>query len=222
MKKILVIAVHPDDETLGCGGTILKHKNKGDNVYWLILTKGNQNRTSIPNFIEEQERYIKEVALAYDFDGWIQFNYLTIELDIYPLGEIVKKISAYIRQIEPSIIYLHHHGDVHTDHKVAFDVVYSSTKNFRFPFIERILMFETLSETEFAPAIAKNAFIPNVFNDITPYLNKKIEIMKLFTTEQMEEPHPRAISTIIALSRLRGSRIGVEFAEAFMLLYEKT
>ena len=94
----------------------------------------------------------------------------------------------------------------------------SCTKNFRYPFIKRILLFETLSETEFAPAIANNTFSPNVFNDITLFIEKKSEIMKLFTTEQMEEPLPRALSSLKALARFRGRRIGVKYAEAFQLL----
>jgi len=84
-----------------------------------------------------------------------------------------------------------------------------------------VLSFETLSETEFAPAAQNYAFVPNVFSDITPYLEKKLEIMKLFTTEIMDEPFPRSLSTIRALARYRGARIGVEYAEAFMLLFEK-
>lgn len=221
MRKVLVIAVHPDDETLGCGGTILKHKEQGDEVHWLILTKANQKITSIQNIVEVQRRYIGQVALKYNFDKWHQLEFLTTELDQYPLGEIIGEISSVIKAVTPSIIYFHHHADVHSDHRVAFDAIISSTKNFRHPFIERLLLFETLSETEFAPAIRSNAFVPNVFNDITPYMDKKLRIMELFTTEQMEEPLPRALSTIRALGRYRGSRIGVEYAEAFVLLYEK-
>lgn len=221
MKKILVIAVHPDDETLGCGGTILKYKRNGEQVHWLILTKANQNITSIPNIVETQHEYIVQVAAAYNFDGWKQLDFLTTELDQYPLGAIIGEISTAIKNIAPSIIYFHHHADVHSDHKVAFDAIYSCTKNFRYPFIEKILLFETLSETEFAPAIRNNAFVPNVFNDISPYMEEKLEIMKLFITEQMDEPLPRAMSTINALGRYRGSRIGVKYAEAFMILFEK-
>lgn len=221
MKRILVVAVHPDDETLGPGGTLLKHKAVGDEVYWLILTSANQRITSIPNIIEEQKAYVLRVAREYDFDGWRQLSFLTTELEKYPVGEIIQNVSEYIKEINPNIIYFHHHGDVHSDHKVAFDAIYSCTKNFRHPYIEKILLFETLSETEFAPAIRNNAFVPNVFSDITPFLDKKLEIMKLFNTEQMEEPYPRAPSTIKALARYRGSRIGVEYAEAFVLLFEK-
>lgn len=221
-KNILAIAVHPDDETLGCGGTLLKHKSKGDKVFWLILTKANQKITTITDIVEKQAKYIKEVAEVYNFDGWKQLPFLTTELDQYPLGEIISSISNYINEVKPTTIYFHHHADVHTDHKIAFDAIQSCTKNFRFPFIERILLFETLSETEFAPAIRNNAFVPNVFNDITPNMEKKLEIIELFTTEQMEEPYPRALSTIRALARYRGSRIGVEYAEAFNLIFEKS
>jgi N-acetylglucosamine malate deacetylase 1 len=220
MEKVLAIAVHPDDETLGCGGTLLKHYNNGDEVYWLIITKANQKITSIPEIEKEQTRYIKQVANAYRFKKWAQLSFLTTELDQYPLGELIKSISDFIIDIKPSVIYFNNFSDIHSDHKIAFNAIYSCTKNFRYPFIQRILLFEVLSETEFAPALQSNAFIPNVFVDITPFLEQKLEIMKLFTTEQMDEPFPRALSTIRALSRYRGSRIGVEYAEAFMLLFE--
>ena len=221
MKKVLVIAVHPDDETLGSGGTLLKHKVSGDEVCWLILTSANQRITSIPNIVKKQKAYVQSVALEYGFDEWRQLSFLSTELDRYPHGEIIQQVSGFIKETRPDIIYIHHHADVHSDHRIAFDAIYSSTKNFRHPYIERILLYETLSETEFTPAIRNNAFVPNVFNDITPYMDKKLEIMKLFTTEQMEEPLPRAMSSIGALARYRGSRIGVKYAEAFMLLFEK-
>ena len=168
-----------------------------------------------------QKQYVNKVAATYNFEDFKQLSFLTTELDGYPFGEIILEISKYIDQIQPSAIYLNFNNDVHSDHRIAFEAVYSCTKNFRYPFIEKILMYETLSETEFAPAIQNNAFVPNVFVDISPFMEKKLEIMKLFTTEQMAEPYPRAMSSIRALARYRGSRIGVEYAEAFMLLFEK-
>lgn len=220
-SKILVIAVHPDDETLGCGGTILKHKENEDQIFWLILTKANQNISKINNVENIQREYIEKAANHYEFDGWKQLNFLTTTLDEYPLGDVIREISNYINEIKPNIIYYHHFADVHSDHRVASEAITSCTKNFRYPFIERVLIFETLSETEFAPSIRNNAFVPNVFSDITTFMEKKLQIMQLFTTEQMPEPLPRAISTIRALGRYRGSRIGVEYAEAFTLLFEK-
>ncbi len=220
-NKVLIIAVHPDDETLGCGGTILKHKENGDQIYWLILTQANKNITKYPGIVNIQANYVNQVAQEYKFDDWRHLSFLTTTLDEYPLIDIIKEISAYINEIKPNIIYYHHFADVHSDHRVASEAITSCTKNFRYPFIEKLLLFETLSETEFAPSIRNNAFVPNVFSDITPFMEKKLQIMQLFTTEQMPEPLPRAISTIRALGRYRGSRIGVEYAEAFTLLFEK-
>lgn len=221
MSNILAVSVHPDDETLGCGGTLLKHNEKGDKIFWLILTRANDKVTSIPNIVNLQKQYVNKVAATYNFEDFKQLSFLTTELDRYPLGEIIREISNYIDQIEPSVIYFNHCNDVHSDHRVAFDAIYSCTKSFRYPFITKILMYETLSETEFAPALPCASFTPNVYVDITDYLDQKIEIMKLYETELMEEPYPRSISSIEALARFRGSRAGVKYAEAFMLLYEK-
>jgi len=221
MNKILIISVHPDDETLGCGGTLLKHKDNGDEINWLILTKANDKFISIPNIEQIQADFVKKVSIKYGFKDTFHLSFLEIELDKYPLGEIILEISKYIDQIQPSVIYFNHYNDVHSDHRVAFDAIYSCTKSFRYPFITKILMYETLSETEFAPALPCASFTPNVYVDITDYLDQKIEIMKLFYTELMEEPYPRSLSSIEALARYRGSRAGVKYAEAFMLLYEK-
>ena len=221
MNKILIISVHPDDETLGCGGTLLKHKDNGDEINWLILTKANDKFISIPNIEQIQADLVKKVSIKYGFKDTFHLSFLEIELDKYPLGEIILEISKYIDQIQPSVIYFNHYNDVHSDHRVAFDAIYSCTKSFRYPFITKILMYETLSETEFAPALPCASFTPNVYVDITDYLDQKIEIMKLFYTELMEEPYPRSLSSIEALARYRGSRAGVKYAEAFMLLYEK-
>jgi LmbE family N-acetylglucosaminyl deacetylase len=215
MNKVLVLAVHPDDETLGCGGTILKHKEKGDKIFWLILTRAKAN------IVDLRKQYVNEVAGTYNFENFKHLSFLTTELDRYPLGEIILEISKYIDQIRPTVIYLNFYNDVHSDHRVAFEAVYSCTKNFRYPFIEKILMYETLSETEFAPAMQSISFIPNVYVDITPYMEKKLQIMSIYESEVMKEPYPRSLSSIEALARVRGSRCGVKYAEAFMLLFEK-
>lgn len=221
MNKILIISVHPDDETLGCGGTLLKHKDNGDEINWLILTKANDKFISTPNIEQIQADLVKKVSIKYGFEDTFHLSFLEIELDKYPLGEIIREISNYINQIQPSVIYFNHYNDVHSDHRIAFDAIYSCTKSFRYPFITKILMYETLSETEFAPAMQSTSFIPNVYVDITPYMDKKLQIMSIYESEVMKEPYPRSLSSIEALARVRGSRCGVKYAEAFMLLYEK-
>jgi LmbE family N-acetylglucosaminyl deacetylase len=219
MNKILVVAPHPDDETLGCGGTILKHKDMGNEIFWLIITKANQKITSIKNIVNIQREYVKKVAQIYDFNNTYHLSFLTTELDRYPLGEIISEVNKVIQEVKPHVIYIPNRSDIHSDHQISFQATYNCIKNFKAPFIKKILMYETLSETEFAPAIQGQNFIPNAFVNISHYLEKKIEIMQLFTTEKMKEPYPRSPGSIEALARFRGSRIGVGFAEAFQLLY---
>lgn len=223
MNKVLVVAVHADDETLGCGGTLLKHKAQGDEIYWLLLTGPTLNHPS--HFTDERIQARKEIVNrinnAYNFKGLEYLELPTQLLHTLDLRDIIKKISEVFKRIQPNIIYTMFANDVHSDHRVAFDAVYSCTKSFRYPFIERIYMMETLSETEFALATPARTFLPNVYVDITDYIDRKLEIMQMYPKEVMEEPYPRSLSSIKALARIRGSRAGVMYAEAFQLLYER-
>lgn len=223
MSKVLVVAVHPDDETLGCGGTILKHKAQGDEIYWLVVTgpiKGDHPAFT-DEFIAKRNALVDRVADAYGFNETIKLNLPTQKLHAVDLKDIIVKVADVFKRIQPDTIYMMYNNDVHSDHRVAFDAVYSCTKSFRYPFINSILMIEALSETEFSLATQATAFVPNVYVDITKYIDKKLEIMDLYDTEVMQEPYPRSLSSIKALARVRGSRAGVMYAEAFQLLYEK-
>lgn len=222
-NKVLVVAVHADDETLGCGGTLLKHKAQGDEIYWLLLTgptKDHPYGFSDEHIVERSNR-VEQIAHAYQFDGLEYLGLPTQLMHSLDLREIIQKISEVIKRIQPNIVYTMFANDVHSDHRVAFDAVYSCTKSFRYPFIERIYMMETLSETEFALATPARTFLPNVYVDITEYIDRKLEIMQMYPKEVMEEPYPRSLSSIKALARVRGSRAGVMYAEAFQLLYER-
>lgn len=222
MKKVLFVAVHPDDETLGCGGTILKHKKAGDEITWLILTGIRNHPTGKWNdkAADGRDLMVNQVSKAYRFDHVIDLGLPTTMLDKMDLGEIVSKVGEIIDNIKPEVVYMMFQNDVHSDHRVAFSAVYSCLKSFRRPFIKRVLMFEALSETEFAVSNPANSFIPNVFVDITEYMDDKLRIMSLYNTEVMQSPYPRSLDSIKAIGRYRGSRAGVEYAEAFMLIYE--
>ena len=164
---------------------------------------------------------ITKVAKAYQFDSIHCLGLPEIILHRIDMSDIINKVANVITELRPNVIYMMFAHDVHSDHRVAFDAIYSCTKSFRYPFIQRIFMMETLSETEFAPATIANAFIPNVYVDVTDYLEKKLEIMSMYVGELMQEPYPRSLSSVKALARVRGSRAGVMYAEAFQLLYEK-
>lgn len=220
MKKALFIAVHPDDETFGCGGTILKHKEKGDEIYWLIITNVDTKNGWDVDFIEKRQKEIRTVAELYNFDETYKLDFPTTKLDIVPLGNLISKISNIFSKIQPEIIYLPNRSDVHTDQQITFQAVYSCTKNFWYPFVKKVLMYKCLSETEFAPALTDKVFVPNVFVDITDYFEKKIEILQVYKSGLMVDNLPRSINAIKSLAQYRGSRIGKLYAEVFFLILE--
>ena len=210
---VLVISVHPDDETLGCGGTLLKHKDNADETHWLICTQTNDKKIKI---IRDEE--IEQVNDMYQFNSKTNLMLDTTRVDEYSMSELIMKISKVITTLKPNIIYLPFREDIHSDHRVIFDAAFSCTKSFRYPFIEKIYMMETLSETEFTPAFQDGVFVPNVFVNIEKYIEKKIEIMKIYKDEIAQAPFPRSEENIKALSVFRGASSGYKHAESFMLL----
>lgn len=219
MNNVIVITPHPDDETLGCGGTILRHKNQGDKVFWLIVTKMGEKFDSSRRTKRKKE--IDKVQKLYRFDGVIQLEFEAGNLDNMPLSAIIGKISEAFNTIEPNIVYLPYRSDIHSDHKVVFDATVACTKWFRYPFVNKILVYETLSETDFTINPDANQFRPNVFVDISEHLHDKIRIMETYESELDDHPFPRSIKAIKSLAYLRGATAGYEAAEAFMLLKER-
>jgi len=220
-KKILVIAVHPDDETLGCGGTLLKHRKDGDEIFWLIITNAHEEDGWSNETVIKRADEIVAVGYRYNFKETFNLEFPTTKLDILPIVDIIKRISEVFFKVRPQIIYTINRSDIHSDHRIAFQAIISCAKNFRCPFVERILMYESLSETEYSPALIEAAFLPNVFIDITDFMVEKLQIMSLYTSEVMPDNLPRSCNSVKALAAYRGSRIGVNYAEAFMLLFEK-
>ena len=220
MNKVLVLAVHPDDETLGCGGTLLKHKANGDEIHWLIATEIKESEAFTKEMVKKRKSEIKKVALSYGFDSVNELGLFTMRVDEYSMSELISKISKVFKRIKPNIVYLPFKSDVHSDHRKIFEAAYSCTKVFRYPFIKKIYMMETLSETEFAPSVKEDSFIPNVYVDISKFFEKKLEIMRIYESELGTHPFPRSEKNLKALATLRGATAGCEYAESFMLLKE--
>jgi len=220
MAKVLFVAAHPDDETLGCGGTILRHKAAGDFISWLIISNIDTSNGWKQEVVETRQQEIETVAGMYGFNKMFKLDFPTTRLDTLPMCDVIKSVSQVLNDITPEIIYVPNRSDVHTDHQITFQAVYSCTKNFRLPSVKRMLMYETLSETDFLAPFQEAAFVPNVFVDVSSYFAKKLEIMQQYPSELMKSPLPRSLTTLDALGRYRGSRIGVQYAEAFMLIEE--
>lgn len=218
--KVLVISVHPDDETLGCGGTILKHIKLGDEVNWLILTTVNESLGFDKEFIRDRKNQIEVVSKKYNFREVIKLDFLTTRLHSVDFSIILEKISKVINTIKPELVYMNNRSDIHTDHQIAAKAIMSCTKSFRYPFIKKILMYECISETEIAPNLPENLFSPNVYSDITEFIDKKLEIMEIYDSEIQTPPLPRSLDNIKSLARYRGASSGCYYAEAFMIVRE--
>lgn len=218
MSGILVVATHPDDETLGCGGTLLRRKAEGEDIHWLIATAIGGHGASGRKARDRRGKEIRKVARMYGFKSVTELGFETTRLDRVPAGDLIGAVSAAVDRIKPDSVYLPFHGDVHSDHRVLFEAAFASTKVFRHRHVKKVYMMETLSETEFAPPLPHRAFQPNYFTDITGFLEGKIAVMKEFKGEMGEPPFPRSETGIRALAGLRGALAGCEHAEAFMLL----
>ncbi len=217
MNKIIVFAPHPDDETLGCGGTLLKHIENGDIVHWVIMTDIHADQGYSSSLIKKRKVEIDCVHKKYKFTTTQQFNFKTTELDKVPINEVIKKISISINKIKPNILYVPFYGDIHSDHLVTFNAISACTKSFRYPSIKKIYAYETISETEFN---LKNniVFSPNCWVDISKYIKKKINIMSLYKSEIGIHPFPRSLKNIEALAMFRGATVNKKAAESFMIL----
>ena len=214
--RSIVISPHPDDEVLGAGGTLFKRNTiKKNSLYWIIVTR--LNPSTPKKKIVRRNYEIKKISAIFKFKKVFQLNFNTTELDNSSKKKLILNFSDIFNEIKPDELFVPHFSDVHSDHKIVSEVISSSTKNFRFPFIKKILAYEVLSETDYN-LNRKQVFFPNYYEDITKFLTKKKNAMKIYKSETKSFPFPRSMKTIDALARLRGSQIGKNAAESFEIL----
>lgn len=212
--RTLVVGPHPDDELLGCGGLLLRRLAEGHEVAWILVTS---MIDASANRIEARDLEIEAVrdGLGIRPESLIRCGFPTTRLDAIPMAELVNALSQAIVRLEPTEVLVPHSRDAHSDHRVTFDATMAATKWFRQPNIRRILAYETLSETEFGSG---PAFRPRYFADISPWLDKKIELLKIYASELGEFPFPRSEETVRSLAAVRGSAAGFNAAEAFDII----
>jgi N-acetylglucosamine malate deacetylase 1 len=216
-RNTLIIAPHPDDEVLGCGGTIKKLSSEGRNVYVLIVTRGKKGMYSEERILNVRN----EARLAHEILGVIEtrfFDFPAPDLDQISIAEISNAIFSIITEFKISDLYLPHHGDIHYDHKVVFNASLVAARPIKGNPVRRIFSYETLSETEWAAPFGNDAFIPTRFVNITDAFPSKVEAMRYFKSQLREFPNPRSLKSIEALANLRGSTVGFDYAEAFMTI----
>jgi len=223
-KKILVVAPHPDDELLGCGGTLLRRGAESGTVAWLLMTgiteEAGWTAERIQQRADEIDRVRKGLKIASHHHYALGFP--AAELDRIPMSILVGKVSEVFAEFQPNEVLLPYPGDVHSDHRITFEAASACTKWFRYPSVKRVLAYETPSETNFGIDPRDSGFKPNVFVDIGEQLEQKLELMRIYESEIGEFPFPRSEEVLRALAEFRGSEAGYEAAEAFMLLSERT
>ena len=212
-NNILVVAAHPDDEALGCGSTIAKHSENGDTVQVLFLTDGFGSRNNGKN----RNSLAENASRVLRCKPPIFLNFPDNELDAVSLLSIIKKIEGVISEIQPNIVYTHHFGDLNIDHQITHKAVMTACRPQPSFCVEEIYAFEVLSSTEWnTPGVA--AFSPNVFIDITDYIDIKKQVLEVYSEEMRQPPHSRSIDNALRLNALRGNSVGVDYAEAFELI----
>lgn len=216
--NILIVAAHPDDEILGCGGTIARHADEGDDVHVLFLADGTSSRDEK----SESLRLMREEAAihactAVGATAPVFLGFPDNAMDTVPLLEVIRAVESEIWKVEPSIIYTHHEGDLNIDHQVAHQAVATACRpQPGFP-VRELLFFEVPSSTEWHPPESAQIFAPNMFVDISLTLKTKMEALRAYADELREFPHPRSIRAVEALALWRGASIGVDAAEAFVM-----
>lgn len=219
MTRILVVSTHPDDETLGSGGTLLHHRERGDELHWLIVTVPHEPQWSRA-VVEQKAREVEAVAAAYGMSDVHKLGFPAARVDGVPQADLIGEIDRVVRAVGPHVVYSMWRGDVHTDHRHAFDALSAVLKPFRQSIhgVETWLAYETISSTEQAPPGVHEPFQAQVLVDVSAHLDEKVAIMSLFETEVQDDPLPRGPAAMRALARYRGSMIGVDAAEAFILM----
>ena len=221
--NVLVVAAHPDDEVLGCGGVIAKHYQKGDQVHILIVAEGATSRDAQRDReakIPQLSSLAKAAHQASEILGASSLNLLDFpdnRMDSCNLLDIIKEIEIAIQEHLPERIYTHHPGDLNIDHRRVSEAVVTAARPIPSHPIKTILFFEIPSSTEWQVAIASPSFIPNWFVDISKTLSLKQKALQAYEVEMRSYPHPRSLEAVTYLARWRGATVGLDAAEAFAL-----
>ena len=223
MKSALVVAAHPDDEVLGCGGTIARLSSEGWAVHVLIVAEGATSRDSSRNR-DARRGELSELGRAANAANAILGAASVVlgdlpdnRMDSIDLLDVVKLVEQSISTHTPRLVFTHHVGDLNVDHRVLHDAVVTACRPLPGTCVEELLFFEVASSTEWTPSPSGPMFAPTVFYDITGHLATKLAALAAYASEMRPFPHPRSLKALEALALWRGASCGLEAAEAFAL-----
>lgn len=215
--RVLVVAPHPDDEVLGCGGMIARRSSKGDEVFVAVVTKG-----CLPLFTEDSVRQVRsELMQAHGLLGVAGVDFLdypAARLREVPGYQVAESLTGLILDKKPEVLYVPHRGDVHADHRVTHLACLVAARPVRNCPVRKILAYETLSETEWGSPSPSGAFVPTVYEDLTGFIDAKLSAMACYRSQLQAPPDSRSLRSIRALAEFRGGTVGLPAAEAFELI----
>ena len=222
-KKVLVVAAHPDDEVLGCGGTIARLAKDGHEVYIAILGEGISSRYDRPE--EADKRLIEELrAQSYNVGRHLSakdiffYSLPDNRFDTVPLLDIIKIVEKLVNKLQPAVIYTHHGGDLNIDHQITHRAVLTAARPVKDCPVKEIYAFDVPSSTDWAFQQFEPVFRPNTFVDITETLEIKVQAWQLYESEVRPFPHPRSPEALSTIAGRWGSMVGLKAAEAFQLI----
>ncbi len=216
MKKILVVCAHPDDETLGMGGTIALHTQKNENVFVLIVSEGESARGEKISKIAQRKKQSENACKLLGVKKIKFLDYEDQKLDTVPLSELSQKIETVIKDWKPNVVYTHFWNDINQDHRQVYEATSIAVRPLPKSKISQFIVFETPSSTEWGSK--KKSFSPNLFIDVTKVIKKKLQAFTKYKNEVMPYPHPRSKKSVINRARFWGNSVGLEFAESFMIV----
>jgi LmbE family N-acetylglucosaminyl deacetylase len=220
--KVLVIASHPDDEVLGCGGTMAKLAKEGHEIELLILGEGLTSRPgSATNSLASLHSDALKSAQVLGVRDVHFENLPDNRFDGLELLDIVKKIEGHMHRFKPEWVFTQHGGDLNLDHSITFRATLTAARPLPHSSLRAIYAYEVPSSTEWAFQKIAPPFEPNLFFDISPTLSKKLEAMGCYSSEMRPFPHPRSEEALTAVARRWGSVVGTAAAEAFQVIWEK-
>ena len=219
--RILIIVAHPDDEVLGCGGTIIKARSMGAAVSVLFLGEGvstrfpgNEDSKKSLSSINEREKSARKCLKKLGVYDYKFYRNLCTKFDTYPLVNFVRLIEDKIKLFKPNIIFTHNNSDINIDHGIVYAATEIACRPLKNSKISSIYTFEVPCSSNFK---FNKLFQPNVYINIKKYLRKKLSAMMCYQKEIKKYPHPRSIQGVIIQSKYRGLQSGLEYAEAFEL-----
>jgi LmbE family N-acetylglucosaminyl deacetylase len=217
--RVLVIAAHPDDEVIGAGGTIARHVAEGDTVFWCVVTQGCPPFRTDEQLSKARDQ-VRAVQKVLGIEDVFFCGFPTVQLNTIPYRKLSSALQAVVDEVQPSTVYTTPSSDLNLDHRLVHDCTLVAARPLPGCPVRRLLAYEIGLTARFGQPSGSSLFVPNVFVDISDYLDKKLEAMSCYETQLRDPPHPRSLEGLRLLAEERGLSVGLVAAECFQLIRE--